>query len=134
MAHEKGGSKTQKQLFGAWGEEQAARFLSTKGYDIVDRNFRAKGGEIDIIAWHTKERWGKTLCFVEVKTRRDGYGTAERATGYAKQQHLLHAARQYCVTRNISLDSTPIQFEQVSVYTKTGAGAPVFRWYVIPIE
>src|SRR5260370_11912007 len=51
---------------GIKGEEEAARFLSRCGYAILEKNVRTRVGEIDLVA---KE--GKTLVFVEVKTRRD---------------------------------------------------------------
>ena len=56
---------------GSWGEDIAARFLVQKGYAIICRNFHARVGEIDIIAWHEEKLFGKTLCFIEVKTPTD---------------------------------------------------------------
>ena len=55
-----------RRTTGVKGEEEAARFLTRSGYAILDRNVRTRAGEIDLVA---KE--GKTLVFVEVKTRRD---------------------------------------------------------------
>ena len=55
-----------RKITGIRGEEEAARFLARSGLAIVDRNVRTRVGEIDLVA---KE--GKTLVFVEVKTRRD---------------------------------------------------------------
>lgn len=109
-------SKTDKQELGAWGEEEAVSFLMTNGYDIIERNYQVRKGEIDIIAWHEKYHWGKTLCFVEVKTRSYGEGNAEQATGAKKQGSIIHTARLYCLEHDIDIDHTPIQFEQVSVY------------------
>ena len=51
---------------GLKGEEAAARFLARSGYEILDKNVRTRAGEIDLVA-----REGKTLVFVEVKTRKD---------------------------------------------------------------
>lgn len=50
--------------FGEWGERKAAAYLQKIGYRILARNFRCKGGEIDIIALD-----GDILVFVEVKAR-----------------------------------------------------------------
>ncbi len=111
-------SKTDKQELGAWGEEEAASFLLQEGYDIIERNYQVRKGEIDIIAWHDKYHWGKTLCFIEVKTRSYGEGSAERATGEKKVGNIFHSARMYCLEHNIDIDHTPIQFEQVSVYVR----------------
>ena len=55
---------TNNRGVGQWGEDIAARFLLGKGYDVVCKNFHARVGEIDLIAWHEKELFGKTLCFV----------------------------------------------------------------------
>ncbi len=54
---------TQKQVVGNLGEDIAARFLKNKGFEIVDRNYRKKFGEIDVVA--KKE---EVIHFVEVKT------------------------------------------------------------------
>ncbi|MDD4998922.1 MAG: YraN family protein, partial [Candidatus Pacebacteria bacterium] len=51
---------------GIWGEEQAVLFLEKNGYKIIERNFRKKWGEIDIIAFDKKT---KEHVFIEVKTR-----------------------------------------------------------------
>ena len=55
-----------RKIIGIKGEEEAARFLTRCGYAILEKNVRTRVGEIDLVA---KE--GKTLVFVEVKTRRD---------------------------------------------------------------
>ena len=54
----------QRRRFGNWGEDAAVRYLKTRGYEILDRNYRSSWGEIDIIA-----RQRDVLAFVEVKTR-----------------------------------------------------------------
>lgn len=126
--------KTRKREFGDWGEQQAVRFLIAQGYEVVDRNYHVREGEIDIIAWQQKERFGKTLCFIEVKTRRRNDGAAERATGHYKQQRFIKAARQYCVQKKIDVDRTPIQFEQVSVYIARPGDKSAIKHWVIPVD
>ncbi|PYO35291.1 MAG: hypothetical protein DMD86_07120 [Candidatus Rokuibacteriota bacterium] len=70
------------------GEDEAARFLTRSGYAIVDRNVRTRAGEIDLVA---KE--GKTLVFVEVKTRRDLEGDPPQAvTGPRRVERRLGPA------------------------------------------
>ncbi len=83
---------TEERLsLGRWGEEEAARFLRRLGMKIVERNLRTPVGEIDIVA-----RQGKTLIFVEVKTRRsDAFGTPQEAVGPAKQRQIIRAAQWY---------------------------------------
>ena len=114
------------------GEDQAVIFLQDKGYSVIERNFRVKKCEIDIIAWHEK-RGEKTLCFVEVKTREGEIGSAERATGWQKQRHIFHAAQEFCLAKNIKTEETPIQFEQVSVYIESGEKCNIIH-YEIPIN
>lgn len=83
---------TEKRLtLGKWGEEAAAVFLRKRRMKILARNFRTPVGEIDIIA-----RQGKTLVFVEVKTRSsDRFGLPQEAVGPAKQRQILRAAQWY---------------------------------------
>lgn len=82
---EKGGAN---QRLGDEGEELAVAYLTRKGYRIVERNFRCKGGEVDIVA-----RDGATLVFVEVKTRRDlSYGPPQLAVTPFKQRQISKAA------------------------------------------
>jgi len=125
-------SKTEKQKIGAWGEEIATRMLREKGYKIIDRNFEIREGEIDIIAWHEKPHFGKTLCFIEVKTRGGQPGSAERATGKQKVGNMKQAAIAYCLRQHIDRESTPIQFEQVSIYGSP-KGLKDVRHYEIPV-
>lgn len=56
--------KNQNKVTGNKGEELAAAYLEKKGYRIIERNFRTRFGEIDIICWDDQ-----TLVFVEVKTK-----------------------------------------------------------------
>lgn len=69
----------------------AARLLKRKGYRILARNFRVRGGEVDLVC-----RDRDCLVFVEVKTRTaGGLGHPEDAVQRAKQQRLLRAANLY---------------------------------------
>ena len=56
-----------KKTLGNWGEDKAALYLRLHGYRIVERNFRCRQGEIDVIA-----RKGGVIAFVEVKSRKPG--------------------------------------------------------------
>jgi putative endonuclease len=80
-----------RQRLGAWGEAEAARYLEGRGCEIVARNWRTVGGELDLIV-----RQGEVLVFVEVKTRRStAFGLPEAGVSWRKRQHLLLAARTY---------------------------------------
>ena len=76
---------------GAAAEALAERFLRDRGVRIVERNWRCRGGEIDIIA-----RDGPTLVFVEVRLRRSSaFGGAAASITAAKRRRLGIAARHY---------------------------------------
>lgn len=73
---------------GRSGEDAAAAMYRKLGFRIVDRNFRCKAGEIDLVA-----RRGPLLVFCEVKARRtDQWGEPSEAVGYAKQARLRRLA------------------------------------------
>lgn len=73
---------------GKWGEEVAAQFLQQQGFTILQRNFRAERGEIDIIA-----REGEEVVFVEVKTGSSKtYGPPEEWITRSKQRQLYKVA------------------------------------------
>ncbi|WP_418790060.1 YraN family protein [Phosphitispora sp. TUW77] len=80
-----------KRAIGAIGEDIATQMLNEQGYIILERNFRCRYGEIDVIA-----RIGDTLVFVEVKTRRNKHcGTPEESVDYRKQSKLRLLAKYY---------------------------------------
>ena len=80
---------------GKRGEDAAARYLQAKGYSIIERNFRCRLGEVDIVAKHAGE-----LVFVEVKTRttEEVARPADSVTA-AKQEHLAKAAEVYLLRK-----------------------------------
>lgn len=72
-------------------EERACRHLEGSGLTIVERNFRTRGGEIDIIA-----RKGDVLVFVEVRSREvPDFGTPEESVTPAKRRRIVAAVRHY---------------------------------------
>lgn len=83
--------------FGIDGESLATEFLRKKGYRILERNYRTRRGEMDIIA---KE--GGALVFVEVKAHRgDQFGGPQGAVGWRKQQQLIRVASHYMARHRI---------------------------------
>lgn len=79
---------TSEVPLGTWGEDRAAEYLRAQGYEIVDRNFRCRYGEVDIVA-----KTGRYLVFAEVKLRKSAdYGFAREAVTYSKQQKLRTTA------------------------------------------
>ena len=94
---------------GRKGEEFAAQYLMKSGYCIVEKNFRVRSGEIDIIA-----NDGEYLVFVEVKTRSSlRFGTPATAVTYHKQQQIIKTALVYMSQHN--LHDLPVRFDVVGV-------------------
>jgi len=86
-----------RRKIGAFYEEQAARYLSGQGYRILERNFRCRLGEIDLIA----EEQG-TLVFIEVKYRRSTrYGAPSEAVTPSKQKTICRVADYYRMSRQV---------------------------------
>ncbi len=79
------------RLRGAGAEEAAAAFLARQGLDILERNYRCRLGEVDIVA-----RDGEVLVFVEVRARSGlAFGGAAASVDARKQARLAAAARHY---------------------------------------
>lgn len=98
-----------KQHFGQRGEDLAVRHLKKKGYKIIERNYRTRNGEVDIIARH-KGR----LVFIEVKTRQSRrYGHPKFAVTADKQRKISMVALEY-LKKNHSLQ-TSARFDVVTV-------------------
>lgn len=98
---------------GMRGEELALSFLSGLGYHLLEKNYRCRLGEIDLIM-----KDGQTLVFIEVKTRRSTlYGSPQEAVGPAKQAKIRRLAGYYLLTKGIKeqqlrFDVVAIQFER----------------------
>lgn len=85
------GMRTDKQIQGQAGEDRALAHLVQHGLRLVERNFRCKGGEIDLIVQDKAE-----LVFVEVRKRADRrHGGAAASVTPAKQARLIVAAQIY---------------------------------------
>ena len=79
---------------GAIAEELAARFLERQGLNVLTRNYRCRGGEVDLIC---RER--RVLVFVEVRLRRNAsYGGAAASITTAKQRRIVLAAKHFLST------------------------------------
>ena len=98
-----------RKKFGDWGEDIAVRYLSDKGYVILQRNFRAARGEIDIIA-----RDNNCIVFVEVKTgSTNKYGPPEDRITMSKRKQLYKIANEF-VNQNPKLE-TDFGFDAVII-------------------
>jgi putative endonuclease len=93
---------------GSWGEEKASGFLAEKGYEIIEKNYRYKHMEVDLIAIHKN-----TLIFIEVKTRSGtGFGMPEEFVNYTKSRLILKAAEHYIFDKDWQKD---VRFDIVSI-------------------
>ncbi len=97
------------ESLGKKGESEAVRFLTRSGYKIIALNYRARFGEIDIIA-----RESGTICFIEVKTRTSlEHGLPCEAVATAKQRRMSKAA--LCFLKERGLLDAAARFDVVSV-------------------
>jgi putative endonuclease len=81
----------QRKEVGARGEKLAADFLKKRGYRILQKNFRCREGEIDIIA-----QKDECIVFVEVRTKKStAFGTPEESVTLAKREKLISLANTY---------------------------------------
>ena len=99
---------------GAWGEDQAAKYLKKHGYRILERNYSCRFGEIDLIAANRS-----CLAFVEVKLRKsDRFARAAEFVDWRKQSRLRTAAELW-----LSLHETELQprFDVIEIYAPEGA-------------
>ena len=98
-----------KILRGALAEADASSLLTAAGYRIVERNFRCKAGELDIIA---RER--DVLVFVEVRSRsNDAHGCAAEMVNRAKQRRVVRVARCYLASAEPVFDEC--RFDVVAI-------------------
>ena len=113
--------RSRKEI-GEAGERLAEEFLRKLGYKLLRRNWRAPGGEIDLIA-----RDGKEVVFAEVKSRSTGeWGDPETAVHRAKQRRICLAARQFA--NRYRLRGHTLRFDVVAVLLD-GDRPPQIRHY-----
>ncbi len=98
------------RTLGARKEEAAVSWLRKRGVRIIERNFRCKQGEIDIIG-----RDGEYLVFFEVKYRKNAAaGSASEAVGTGKQKKIRKVSDFYRMIHGYPLD-TPVRFDVIAI-------------------
>lgn len=98
-----------RKEIGIRGEDAASAFLERQGMTIVERNWRCKAGEIDIVALE-----GETLVLVEVKTRKsERKGTPEEAVSPTKQKRISRCARAYL--QHSGVGECPVRFDVIAI-------------------
>ena len=104
--------------FGALGEKFAVAYLKRKRYKILEKNYKTKLGEVDIIA-----RDGKEIVFIEVKTRSaDPYLGGKYAVNRKKQFHIMRTASVYLSNTNCTLQP---RFDIIEVELDRSTQKPV---------
>ena len=106
--------------FGRESEILAIDYLRSLGFRIVTSSYRAKGGEVDVIAWE-----GDVLVFVEVKARRNPE-PPEDAVGFNKQKRIIRAAQAYLAKHR--LHEVQYRFDVLAVTALPG-GRPEYRLF-----
>jgi len=107
------------KTIGKFGEKIAEKYLLENKYKILEKNYRCKYGEIDIIA-----RYKKDLVFIEVKTRTNMmYGEGINSIDWIKQKHIYKTAEYYLygknfININIRIDAIEIFLYETSVTLK----------------
>ena len=108
-----------RRRLGARGEELAARHLEARGFEIVERNFRTRYGELDIVA-----RDARALVFCEVKTRvtggRSGPASALEAIGPNKRRQVRALATQWLATTTERPHRSDVRFDAIGVTLTAG--------------
>jgi putative endonuclease len=111
----------QRIALGKLGEDLACEELERRGYAVLVRRWRQRGGEIDIIA-----RDGETLVFVEVKARRGhDFGDASEAVTRFKRRRLVRLATHYAAIEGWL--NRPCRFDIVAIHFE--ANEPVVTLY-----
>jgi putative endonuclease len=104
----------ERPALGRSGEDIAVDLYEARGYEVLERNFRCKEGELDVIAAK-----GRTVVFCEVKTRRtDRWGEPSEAVDHRKQARLRRLAAAWLRERRPG--SVDIRFDVVSVIVADG--------------
>jgi putative endonuclease len=113
-----------KDAVGRYGEQVAVDHLEAAGLVIIERNWRCREGEVDIIA-----RDGAELVFVEVKTRSSlAFGSPAEAVGIAKSARIRQLALRYLMARRDAGDEaswSALRFDVVAVLRSAGNGPEV---------
>ncbi len=105
----------ERHIIGRNGEDIAEEFLLENGYEIIERNFSCRQGEIDIIAKDKDE-----YVFIEVKTRTNqNYGNPAAAVTYYKIKHIIKSVEYYLFLRR--LENEFVRIDVIEIYREKDA-------------
>lgn len=112
---------------GRWGEEVAIAFLRKNRYTIIEHDWHSGHRDIDIVA-----RQGKTIVFVEVKTRANrDFGNPEDAVNYQKRENLRRAINHYVKSHRLS---NPLRFDIIAIVGSLGSIPEITHFADIPLN
>lgn len=98
-----------KKGLGSWGEKKAQNYLINNNYAIVEKNFRNRWGEVDLIAIQ-----GEFLVFIEVKTRKSlSFGQPESSINYRKKEKIRKLANYYLLKNDYS--DLQVRFDVITI-------------------
>lgn len=110
-------------MLGRRGEDLALQYLEARGLRLLERNYRCKGGEIDLVMLD-----GTTLALIEVRSRSSSdFGGAAASVGTRKQRRFIVAARHLMLTRP-QMRKLAARFDVVAVDWAEGSGEVVVTW------
>ena len=105
------------RALGALGEDYAAAWLAERGWTVIDRNWRSRYGELDVVALSPERR----IVIVEVKTRRNmKHGLPQESVTYTKQANLRRAGVQWLLEPEHRIGHTGVRFDVVTVVVRDG--------------
>ena len=110
-------------ILGRRAEDLACRHLEALGFQLLERNYRCRAGEIDLVMLD-----GTTLALVEVRSRStSAHGGAAATVGARKQQRFIRAARHLMLTRP-EYRNLAARFDVVAIDAGPDGGPPTVRW------
>lgn len=110
-------------MLGRRGEDLALQYLEARGLRLLERNYRCRGGEIDLVMLD-----GTTLALIEVRSRSSSdFGGAAASVGTRKQRRFIVAARHLMLTRP-QMRKLAARFDVVAVDRAEGSGEVVVTW------
>lgn len=107
---DRGQGRDLRRSLGASGEQLAAEHLQRRGFDVLERNYRTRWGELDLIAYD-----GDTLVFCEVKARRAGAGRPFDALHAGKQRQVRRMAASWLAERSDRPRAPHLRFDAIGV-------------------
>lgn len=110
-------------VLGRRGEDLALQYLEARGLRLLERNYRCRGGEIDLVMLD-----GTTLALIEVRSRSSSdFGGAAASVGTRKQRRFIVAARHLMLARP-QMRKLAARFDVVAVDRAEGSGEVVVTW------